>query len=118
MKKIQSTPKGVRGISSEEIAGIAGEAASSCYGIVGLVPRNNLLDAAREILAREEYGKGIYVRKLTKGYEVDVYVACAEGVKIPEVLSQAQKKIAYELSRSFPERLIAVNVYCADIQEA
>ena len=102
MKIDKKTPHGGIGISVEAIASIAGKAVEGVYGVVGLAPRSSLIDAAKEVLRREELVEGIYVRKLAKGgYEVDAYVCCAEGVKIPEVLSEAQKRIAYEIERAF-----------------
>lgn len=118
MKIDKKTPHGGIGISIDAIASIAGEAVEGVYGIVGLVARNGLIDAAREVLKIEDYQKGMYVRKLSKGnYEVDAYVCCAEGVKIPEVLSEAQKRIAYEIQRAFGVKA-AINVYCLSIEEA
>ena len=118
MKIDKKTPHGGIGISVEAIASIASKAVEGVYGIVGLVPRTGLIDAAREVLRRNESEKSIYVRKLAKsGYEVDAYVCCAEGVKIPEVLSEAQKRIAYEIERAFGVKA-AINVYCLTIEEA
>lgn len=118
MKIDCKTPHGGIGISLEAIASIAGKALEGCYGIVGLAARAGLIDTVKEVLRAKDYGQGIYVRKLAKGgYEVDVYVCCAEGVKIPEVLAEAQKKIAYELDCAFGIKT-AVNAYCLIIEEA
>ena len=118
MKIDKKTPHGGIGISIDAIASIAGKAVEGVYGVVGLVPRSGLIEAAKEVLRLEDYGQGIYVRKLAKGgYEVDAYVCCADGVKIPEVLSEAQKRIAYEIERAFGVKA-AINVYCLTIEEA
>ena len=118
MKLNQKTPYGGIDISMEAIASIAGSAASECYGVVGLVSRGNFADTAREILRIEDYLKGIYTRKGKKGYEVDVYLRCAYGVKLSEVLAEVQKRVGYELEKTFGIRFAAVNVYVVDIEEA
>lgn len=114
----KKTPYGGIDISMEAIASVAGNAASECYGVIGLVPRASLADAAREVLRLEEYVKGIYARKGKKGYEVDVYLCCAYGVKLSEVLSEVQKKVKYELEKAFGVHFASVNVFVVDIKEA
>ena len=113
----KKTPLGGIDISSEAIASVAGSAAGECYGVLGLVPKSSLAEAAKEILRIEEYVKGVYVRKAKKGFEVDVYIACAYGVKLSEVASEVQKRVRYEIEKTFDVKLAAVNVYVMDIQE-
>lgn len=113
----KKTPYGGIDISLEAIASIAGSAASECYGVVGLAPRGSLKDAAKEVLRIEDYVKGIYTRKGKKGYEVDVYLTCAYGIKLSEVLAEVQKKVKYELEKTFSVRFASVNVYVVDIRE-
>ena len=115
----KKTPLGGIDISSEAIASVAGSAASECYGVVGLVPKSALAETAKELLRMDEYVKGVYVRGGKRGgFEVDVYVACAYGVKLSEVASEVQKRVRYEIEKTFEVKLSAVNVYVIDIQEA
>ncbi|MBO5528421.1 MAG: Asp23/Gls24 family envelope stress response protein [Bacilli bacterium] len=114
----KKTPYGGIDISMEAIASIAGSAAIECYGVIGLVPRGSLADTAREILRLEEYVKGVYARKGKKGYEVDVYLCCAYGVKLSEILAEVQKKVKYELEKNFSVHFASVNVFVVDIKEA
>lgn len=113
----KKTPYGGIDISLEAIASVAGGAASECYGVVGLVPRGSLADAAREVLRLEDYVKGVYARKGKKGYEVDVYLCCAYGVKLSEILAQVQKKVKYELEKTFGVAFASVNAFVVDIKE-
>lgn len=110
-------PYGGIDISMEAIASVAGSAASECYGVIGLVPRRSLADAAKEILRIDEYVKGIYTRKSKKGYEVDVFLCCAYGVKLSEILAEVQKKVKYELEKTFGVPFASVNVFVVDIKE-
>ncbi len=113
----KKTPLGGIDISSEAIASVAGSAASECYGVVGLVPKSALTEAAKELLRLDEYVKGVYVRGGKKGFEVDVYIACAYGVKLSEVASEVQKRVRYEIEKTFEVKLSAVNVFVIDVQE-
>jgi uncharacterized alkaline shock family protein YloU len=113
------TPYGGIDISMEAVASVAGGAASECYGVVGLAPRTrSLSDQVYSLLGNEEYAKGIVCRKVKKGYEIDVFLLCAYGVKLPEVCSEVQKKVKYDLEKTFGMKFAAVNVYVQDIKEA
>ncbi len=118
MKIDKKTPYGGIDISLDAIACVAQTAAKSCYGVVGLSRRNSVLDAAKEILSAEKIEEGIYVRKIGKEYEIDIYLCCAEGVKLPEILSQTQKRVAYDLEKAFGIGFKGINVYVTSVQEA
>jgi uncharacterized alkaline shock family protein YloU len=111
------TPYGGINISMEAIASVAGEAASECYGVVGLVSKKSIRENINELLKKDDYIKGIYCRKKKEQYEVDVYIIVAYGVKITEVVSEVQKKVEYVLERTFEVTFLKVNVFVQDIQE-
>ncbi len=108
-------------ISEEAIAQVAGEAATSCYGVMGLVPAPSLngvlYEGVNKFLKNTDYVKGVYCHKTKSGYQVDVYVVVAYGVKLTEVIGEVQKKIAYDLKNVFPIDTWEINVYVADVQE-
>lgn len=108
-------------ISEEVIAQVAGGAAISCYGVMGLTQAPSLggvlTEGVNKLLKNTDYVKGVYLRKAKKGYQVDVYLVVAYGVKITEVVGEVQKKIAYDLKNVFPIDYWKVNVFVQDIQE-
>ena len=104
-------------VSNSAIASIAGNATRECYGVVGLASKSHLRDNIYELLQVEEFNKGIYVKKTQKGYSVDIYVICAYGVKIPEVVSEVQKRVKYVLEKSFQVKFHSVNVYVQEVKE-
>ena len=104
-------------VSVSAIASIAGNATQECYGVVGLASKSILRDNIYELLKVEEFNKGIYVKKTQKGYSVDIYVICAYGVKIPEIVSEVQKKVKYILEKTFQVKFPAVNVYVQDVKD-
>ncbi|MCI1244681.1 MAG: Asp23/Gls24 family envelope stress response protein [Bacilli bacterium] len=115
----KTTPLGAINISIEAIARVAGDAAQSCYGVVGLADKRSLKQGLVALLKPQEYVKGIYCHhhRKTKGYEVDVYIVAAYGVKITEVLSEVQKRIRYELEKAFAIPFQYVNVYVQGVKE-
>ena len=108
-------------ITEEVIAQVAGDAAISCYGVMGLPQAPSLggvlTEGVNKLLKNTDYVKGVYCRKAKKGYQVDVYLVVAYGVKITEVVGEVQKKIAYDLKNVFPIDYWKVNVFVQDIQE-
>jgi uncharacterized alkaline shock family protein YloU len=115
---ITKTQYGGIEVSNSAIATIAGNATQECYGVLGLVTKNQLRESIFEFLKVEEYNKGVYVRKSAKGYIVDLYIVCALDVKIPEGISEVQKKVKYTLEKTFKIKFIAVNVYVQDVKAA
>jgi len=112
------SPYGGINITLEAIASVAGEAASECYGVVGLASKNSLRENINELLKKGDYVKGIYCRgDKKKGYEVGVYLYVAYGVKITEVVSEVQKKVRYVLEKTFSIPFPKVDVYVQDIKE-
>lgn len=113
----RETKYGGIAISNEVIAQVAGEALSECYGVVGLASRNSLIDNVYELLKKEEFTKGVKCTSSKKGYEVDIYVVVAYGVKITEVASEIQKRVKYVLEKNFSVDFAAINVYIQDVKE-
>lgn len=114
----QKTRFGGIEISTEAIAAVAGKAASECYGVVGLASKpSSWMDKVQVLLKVEDYAKGVRARKTAKGVEVDVYLVCASGLKLNEIASEAQKRIKYELEKTFSMKFPAVNVYVQDLKK-
>ena len=115
----QKTQYGGIDISMNAIATVAHKAASSCYGVLGLGSRtNSWMDKVQILLKDEDYVKGVYARKNgKKGYEVDVYIVCAYGVKLTEVASEVQKMVKYELEKTFGMKFPKINICVQDLKE-
>lgn len=122
MKKNSRAVFGEVSISVDAIASVAGEAATMCYGVVGLAPRPSFIDRLPEQiqkgLNKEDYAKGIYAVKTPKGYDVSLYLYVAYGVKLTEVCSEVQKNVKYVLEKTFQMRFDSVNVYVMDVKDA
>lgn len=70
-----------------------------------------------ELLKKENYSKGVYVRKNSKGQiEVDIYIILSYGLRITEIISGVQKTVKYAIEKAFNLKLAAVNVYVQDIR--
>jgi len=104
------------GIEVEAIATLAGGAISECYGIVGMASRKFFKDGLAELLKNDNYSKGVEVRSTEAGLELDLYIIVSYGVKISEVVIEAQKKVDYIMKQAFDISFNSINIYVQGIK--
>ena len=103
-------------ISQEAIATLAGGVVSECYGVGGMASQKLVKDGWAELLKKENYSRGVVVRKTEKGMELDLYIVIGFGVKVSEVVSEVQKKVKYVLEKTLEQDFAAVNVYVQGVR--
>ncbi|MCI2155070.1 MAG: Asp23/Gls24 family envelope stress response protein [Solobacterium sp.] len=103
-------------VSEEAVASLAGGVITECYGVVGMASRKLVRDGWAELLGKENYTKGVVVKRTDSGLEIDLYIIVSFGVKISEVVQEAQKKVKYVLEKSLSEEIAAVNVFVQGVQ--
>jgi uncharacterized alkaline shock family protein YloU len=110
------TSLGKLNISEEAIASLAGGVVSECYGVVGMASQKVVKDGIAELLKKDNYSKGIVVRKTETGYELDLYIIISFGVKISEVIFEVQKKVKYMLEKTLEQDFEKINVYVQGVK--
>ena len=103
-------------VDNSVIASIAGAVATKCYGVVGMASKKIIRDGWAELLKIENYSRGVVVKETDDGLEIDLYIIVSFGVKISEVVQEAQKKVKYVLEKSLSEPISCVNVYVQGVQ--
>lgn len=103
-------------VSNEAIASLAGGVVSECYGVVGMASQKIVKDGIAELLKKDNYSKGIVVRKNDSGYEIDLYIIIMYGVKISEVIFEVQKKVKYMLEKTLEQDFNKINVYVQGVK--
>ena len=103
-------------VAADTVATLAGSVITECYGVVGMASRQVLRDGWAELLKRESYTKGVVVRREDGGLAIDLYIIVSFGVKISEVIREAQKKVKYELEKSLAEEITSVNVFVQGVR--
>src|ERR1700682_1324575 len=78
------------------VGAIAAHAATGCYGIHGMAARG-LRDGFAELLRRESNHRGVEVREVEGGLQVDVYVVVQYGMRITEVAHNLQGAVRFEV---------------------
>jgi uncharacterized alkaline shock family protein YloU len=110
------TNYGAISVTEEAVANLAGGVITECYGVVGMASKNLFRDGLAELLKKENFSRGVVVRSTDDGLEFDLYIIVSFGVKISEVVQEAQKKVKYVLEQSLSERIAAVNVFVQGVQ--
>ena len=98
-------------ISNEVIATIAGDAATRCYGVVGMAVRNKA-DGIASILKRDAMSKGIKVTIHEDGLAIDVHVIVGYGINIKTTSESIIESVKYNVESvtGFVVKQVNVNV--------
>lgn len=104
-------------ISEEAIAQMCGAVVCECYGVVGVASQQVVRDGWYQLLNKDNYSKGIVVRKGNDGLEIDVYIMVAYGIRVSEVVSELQNRLTYELEKTLQQEIKAINVYVQGVKK-
>ena len=74
------------------------------------------LQEINELLKNESFSKGVFVTKRKDSFEVDIYIVVGYGLKITEIASAVQKKVKFDLERTFNMTFAAINIYVQGIK--
>ena len=103
-------------VSEEAVASLAGGVNTECYGVIGMASKKVVKDGLAEMLKKENYTKGVVVRRTGEGLEIDLFIIVSFGVKISEVVAEAQKKVKYVLEKTLELDEVLVNVYVQGVK--
>jgi len=109
---------GVIKISNDCLAKLAGYAATSCYGVVGMVAKSSK-DGIAKLLKRETMGKGIKIKTGENMVTVDIYIMVEYGVNIGTIAESIKTNVKYqlELVTGLTVAMVNVNVESVRIGE-
>jgi uncharacterized alkaline shock family protein YloU len=68
-------------------------------------------------LLRRDLHRGVEVREVEGGLEIDVYVIVNYGVRITEVAHNLQSAVRFEVERATAVPVLGVNVFVQGVQE-
>ena len=88
---------GTLSVSNEVIADIAGYAAMSCYGVVGMAEQMQGAESVR-LLPGQRLRKGVLVTTTESGLTVDLHVVLEAGVNMRSVSDNFSSSVAFTLS--------------------
>ncbi len=114
----KSTEYGNIAISLDAIASLAGGTITECYGVVGMSSQKVVRDGWAELLKKENYARGVIVRQQEEGLVLDLYIIALQGIKLSEVVLEAQKRVKYVLEKTLEVKVASVNICVQGVRAA
>ncbi len=103
-------------INDNVVASVAGGAAVSCYGIVGMASKNQVKDGINEILGKENYSKGIVVNRDENITNIDMYIIVIYGTKISVIANNVQSTVKYQIEKTLGIKINSINIHIQGIK--
>ena len=103
-------------ISERVIAEYAGNAAVSCFGIVGMAAVPMSGKGLAHLLRKESYHKGIDVKIKENRISLDFHVIVAYGVRIKAVAENLVESVEYRISQFTGMEVDRINVYVEGVR--
>lgn len=93
---MSDTINGTLSVSNDVIADIAGYAALTCYGVVGMDEQLQGVETVR-LSANDRMRKGVLVTSDEKGLRVDLHVVLENGVNMKSVCENLTSAVSFTL---------------------
>lgn len=103
-------------IDLKEIATLVGNICSECYGVVGLADYKSLKTKIA-LLKNDQFINGILVSKVRSGFEVEIHVVLAYGIKVTEIVNEISKRISFALNKKYGELFNKISVFVEEVRE-
>ncbi len=97
-------------VANSVVAQIAGEAASRCYGVVGMASKNKT-DGIVSLLMPDTMSKGINVNVVDGGIVVELHIIVEYGVNINTICKSIVNRVRYTI-----EQAVGLKVTRADVK--
>ena len=102
-------------ITGEVFSNLAGDAATSCFGVKGMVGRSQS-SSPLQLLRRENMSKGVEVHYNDDGsISLELHIGVDQGVNISAVCRSIMKEVGYKLHKATGVPVKAVDVYVESI---
>ena len=112
----KSTEYGQISISLDAIASLAGGAITESYGVIGMTSQKAIRDGWAELLKKENYARGVIVTQKEEGLVLDLYIIALQGLKLSDVVNEAQKRVKYVLEKTLEVNCLEVNIYVQGVR--
>ena len=107
-----NTEEGVIRVSGEVFTTLAGEAATSCFGVRGMA-KKSASDGLVHLLKREAMGKGVRVT-VDEGegsISIELHIVVNTGVNIPAISDAISSAVRYKVTEATGVRVSRVDIY-------
>lgn len=105
-----ATSLGTVTLTNEYFATLVGEAASSCYGVVGMVNKDPV-DGIRSVLFGSDFPeKGVGVSQRNNKLEIEIHIKVLYGINISAIVKSISHKVRYAVENATGLSVETVNV--------
>jgi uncharacterized alkaline shock family protein YloU len=111
----QDTSLGIISIEQDVFDKLAGYAASSCYGVVGMAARSKA-DGIIRLLKKEAMSRGIKVTIEEESLIIDLHIMVEYGVNIPAISKSIINRVTYFVENATGVKVKKVNVFIDGIR--
>ena len=102
-------------VTNDVLTYLAGDAATSCFGVKGMVGRSQS-SSPLQLLRRENMSKGVEVHYNEDGsISLELHIGVDQGVNISAVCRSIMKEVGYKLNKATGVPVKAVDVYVDSI---
>lgn len=115
MINVLQTNLGIVFMEESALAKMAGNIATKCYGVVGMVYRSKR-DGIVSLLKRDKMSKGIQVQMTENGISVALHIMVEYGVNIGAVSESIIKNVKYQMSENTGLSICDVKVHIESIR--
>ena len=116
MAALKRSERGYVRVSNAVIAKLAGYAATSCYGVVGMASKSSK-DGVARLLKMENIDKGIKVKIEDNKINIFVYIIVGYGINIRTIGETIQSNVKYQVEKSLGMEVGDVTVVVEGIRE-
>ena len=110
MVKIEQS-NGTISITNEVFTNLAGDAATSCFGVKGMAYRS-MTDGLVHLLRREAMSKGVNViYNEDESISIELHIIVENGVNIPAVCRSIMNEVRYVVNKNTGAKVRAVDVF-------
>lgn len=102
-------------ISNTVIAKLAGNAATQCYGVVGMCAKTGK-DGIASLLKRENLDKGIRVKTADNKIEIALYIIVEYGLNIGIIGETIRKNVKYHVEKFTGMNVAKVQVFVESVR--
>ena len=102
-------------IENEVVARIAGMAAISCYGIVGMAAKN-IKDGLVQLLKIESLTKGVQIKITNGSIVIDLHIIVEYGTNIAAIADSIVSTVKYRVEENIGLPVAEVNIFVEGVR--
>lgn len=114
---VYETRTGKIHISEEYLQKLIGQAVTSCYGVVGMVPSGGKQKLFNLLSRKDSLDKGILIRGNADAISVELHIIVAYGMNINAIAQSIVHKVEYTVAESTGLKVEKVVVKVDGIKE-